>query len=313
MVSALVMSLSLGQFVPSGGSEIGIFSDDYLENFEVAEFADEPIWEQDFTSMSMDEFYQTWKPDLRPNVPYFNEKNVFGYSDSEENIRIVTGVGLIIEAILGEYTYENDENNNVLLGSSGRVNTHDTFSASSGRLEIVMKFPKGHDVWPAAWALPVREDQKNIIEQIESDGVEVAEELKSRAGGEIDFEQYGDNPDIIEGTFHTLGYSLTGKVELPDPTDEFHTYAVEFTPDYMLWLVDEEPFHLIVFPSNDPVVNPVGIVDYYFILNLAIMGDKNNMEITKDMIEDYEETPRQFIIRGIKFFPLINENSDVVE
>jgi len=147
--------------------------------------------------------------------------------------------------------------------TSGRINTAGLFDQARGRFETRIKLPVGQGIWPAFWLL----------------GANFA-----TAGwpdcGEIDILEYrGQEPNILISSLHGPGYSggsaVGGTFTLPgnDGFDAgFHTFAIEWNEDYIIWLLDNTPYQTITrngIPSGAPWVfdHP-----FFIILNVAVGG-----------------------------------------
>lgn len=132
--------------------------------------------------------------------------------------------------------------------NSGLISTHASFAPEFGRFEIRCKLPRGKGLWPAFWLLP-------------SD---------TSWPPEIDvFEALGDDTDTVHMTAHWLdngehrqkGAEFTG----PDFSLDYHTFAVEWSQNSMIWFVDGVKRHEVVGKS------PRGPM--YLLANLAVGGN----------------------------------------
>jgi endo-1,3-1,4-beta-glycanase ExoK len=62
---------------------------------------------------------------------------------------------------------------------------------------------------------------------------------------EIDIEFVGSRPNMIELGYHKGRHSEAQRVHLPfDATEDFHTYAFEWTPEGIRWFVDNRLTHV---------------------------------------------------------------------
>jgi len=148
--------------------------------------------------------------------------------------------------------------------TSTRLVTRDKKEFMYGRLEIRAKLPKGVGTWPAIWMMPT-----NWPEEIS----------KWPDCGEIDImEHVGHDPGVIHASAHSkdyywrIGTQKTGTIEVPDASDAFHTYVLEWTPDVIRAYVEDEMyfeyFNEGLGYSKWPYDKP-----YYLILNIAVGGD----------------------------------------
>ncbi len=147
--------------------------------------------------------------------------------------------------------------------TSARLLTSGKFSASYGRIEARIKVPAGKGIWPAFWML--------------GDNIGSA---RWPTCGEIDImEAIGSDPATLHGSLHGPGYSggspLTGTTKLPNGaklSDDFHTYAVEWTPTSVKFFLDTT-----LYETRTPADVPQGskwVYDhpFFIILNVAVGG-----------------------------------------
>ena len=198
-----------------------------------------------------------WKPGWVNN-------ELQAYTDRDTNIFLENGHLVLQGNIEPGYSGTDYVGNNYVADyTSGRVNTDDKFSTTYGRFDIKAKLPAGKGSWPAIWMLG---------ESISSIGWPQC--------GEIDImEHVGYDQGLVHGSIHTQDYNhmygtqKSGSKYVDDVTDAFHVYSLEWSPFYLRYLIDNEPFFFVYndsngdfgkWPFNDP---------HYLILNLAIGGD----------------------------------------
>lgn len=145
--------------------------------------------------------------------------------------------------------------------TSARLITQHKFEFGYGRIEARVKVPAGAGLWPAFWSL----------------GNDIA-----RVGwpqtGEIDIMEFvGRDPNTIFGTIHGPGYSggesFSGTYTFGEPVpNAYHTYAVEWRPDLIVWYVDGIEYHRAT-PAD--VVPNQWVFDhpFFLLLNVAIGGN----------------------------------------
>lgn len=132
--------------------------------------------------------------------------------------------------------------------TSGLLTTKASFSQMYGLFEIRAKLPKGKGLWPAFWLLP-----ENRAWPPEIDVLEVL----------------GDNTRKLYVSWHSkVGGKHTSEakaIEVPDMSEDFHTYSVVWEKDTLMWFFDDvqvasrstpEDFHLPM----------------YMLINLAVGG-----------------------------------------
>jgi beta-glucanase (GH16 family) len=179
------------------------------------------------------------------------------YTDRPENARLVDGL-LVIEG--RQERFEDS------YYTSARLKTQGLQEFQYGYIEARMKVPRGAGTWPAFWMLGAEFDRESTDEQRMWPFV-----------GEIDvMEHLGREPDLILGTLHGPGYS--GALGLTqwhrqeyDIADDFHTYAVDWSPEGITWFYDGEPY----FTVTPEVMNGREWVfddEFFLLLNLALGG-----------------------------------------
>lgn len=147
---------------------------------------------------------------------------------------------------------------------SGRINSKDLWEY--GYFEARIKLPKGKGTWPAFWMMPVTGGDWPHC-------------------GEIDImEEVGVNPDYTSSSIHCTNYNHVIKTQktterlCSGAEDDFHIYALEWTPDYIKTYVDgEELFYFENDKQGDDNTWPFN-KPFHLILNLAWGGDWGGME-----------------------------------
>jgi beta-glucanase (GH16 family) len=145
--------------------------------------------------------------------------------------------------------------------TSARLLTAERFSQTYGRFEARLKLPRGRGLWPAFWLL--------------SDGHTAG----SPRGGEIDvMENVGSEPGTVHGSLHGPGYA--GDLGLTTPytltggravADDFHVYAVDWTPKSITWSVDGKEFGRRT-PKDVGKKEWVFDQPFFLIMNVAVGG-----------------------------------------
>lgn len=168
--------------------------------------------------------------------------------------------------------------------TSGRILTRDKAKWTYGYFEAKMKTPTGNGMWPAFWMLP-QPSAKNS--------------LSNKYGGwpysgEIDImEAKGSRLNKVDNTLHYgpvdndlnkyVSIYQTHEETLSSNTDQWHTYAVEWTANYIAWFVDEKEAFRINSDtwktlSSAAAGNAAAPFDqpFYILLNLAVGGHYDN-------------------------------------
>ncbi|MBX0329808.1 family 16 glycosylhydrolase [Oscillochloris sp. ZM17-4] len=147
--------------------------------------------------------------------------------------------------------------------TSARLLSKGRFELAYGRVEARVKVPTGAGYWPAFWMLGTDIDQVSWPQT-----------------GEIDImENVGRLPNQIFGTLHGPGYaggqSYGNFYDFPGPVaDAFHTFAVEWQPDRIVWYVDGIKYHEAT--PNDAFLQGKEWVynhPFFMLLNVAVGGN----------------------------------------
>lgn len=212
----------------------------------------ELVWSDEFENEEIDR--ETWN--FWEGTAYNNELQY--YTDREKNAFIEDGK-LHLRAMRESY--------NGAQFTSARISTDSTrIGWEQGRFEASIKMPNGKGFWPAFWLMPIRE-------------------IGWPRGGEIDIMEFrGNEPETTTGAIHFWiegceGQALecrkyyTDKLDTgTDLTDEFHTYALEWTDEELIWYWNDQEYFRKAFSEIeadfDPFTGP-----FYIILNLAVGGN----------------------------------------
>nr|MBA3705802.1 family 16 glycosylhydrolase [Bacteroidota bacterium] len=199
------------------------------------------------------------------------------YTNSNNNIKIQNG-NLIIEA--------RQENQGSSKFTSGKIFTLGKFSQTYGRFEASIRLPKGRGLWPAFWMLPDNNDWPKT--------------------GEIDImENRGDRPTITNGTLHYGSAWPNNQNDSQeqdaqqDLSNDFHLYAVEWSPSAIRWYFDDVLFKTET--KNPNSLSPTSTdnlwpwnKNFHILLNLAVGGwftgttNATDVQLTKPTFEiDY--------------------------
>ncbi|WP_193212938.1 glycoside hydrolase family 16 protein [Luteolibacter marinus] len=191
-----------------------------------------------------------------------NEKQF--YTDKrKENARIEDGK-LIIEAHKekkdrGEFT-------------SASLTTEHQAAWTYGRVEVRAKIPAARGTWPAIWMLPTDIGK-----------------LGWPKCGEIDImEHVGFDHGVVHGTLHSETYNHTKgtqrgtKVKVPDASEAFHVYSVDWSAEKIEMAVDGKTYATYKKEKGDTPDEWPFDKPFYLILNLAVGGGWGGMKWIDD-------------------------------
>jgi beta-glucanase (GH16 family) len=126
--------------------------------------------------------------------------------------------------------------------SSARLTTRGKAAWRYGRIEVRARLPQGQGTWPAIWMLPEEDRYGSWAASGEIDILE-AVNLGVRCA-----KCPGGRENSILGTLHFGGKwpdNTHAGAEVPFPPvldGDFHSYAIEWFPDRIVWLVDGKPY-----------------------------------------------------------------------
>ncbi|GAA2634647.1 glycoside hydrolase family 16 protein [Dactylosporangium fulvum] len=201
-----------------------------------------------------------WKHDVGGSGWGNNERQY--YTAGAANSALDGSGNLVISA-----RKENPGNFNCWYGrceyTSARLLTAGKFTQKYGRFEARLKIPRGQGLWPAFWML----------------GDDIGTNPWPNSG-EIDImENVGKEPSTLHGTLHGPGYSggnpLTSSTTLSGGralADDFHTFAVDWAPDSIVWYLDGVQYARKT-PADTRGNRWVFDHPFFMILNVAVGGN----------------------------------------
>ena len=242
------------------------------------------VWSDEFNGTSLDT--SRWTFETGNNNGWGNNEREY-YTSRATNAYVAGGSLHIVarKETMGGFPY-----------TSARLKTQGKFSRKYGRFEFRARLPHGTGYWPALWMMG------NNISSI-----------GWPACGEIDvLENQGANLTTVQGTLHygtatTNHLSQTKVYNVPAANNvtNFHTYAVNWTTNSIVWLVDNVPVQTWTsWSSTTPYPAPYN-QPFFLIMNLAVGGqylgspsdatiDANTAfpgELEVDYIRVYDTTP----------------------
>lgn len=215
--------------------------------------AQELVWYDEFEGSELDPL--KWRAiigDGCPELCGFGNQELQYYTNDSKNIKVADGI-LTITA-LKERKSKSDY-------TSAKLVTQGKAAWKYARIEVKARIPKGRGNWPAIWMLP--------------DNNKYGGWPRS---GEIDImEHVGYDQGTLWGTIHTQSFNHMKKTEknhsiiVPDISEEFHVYAIEWRENRIDWFLDDQHYHTFENTGKGvddwPFDHP-----FYLILNLAIGG-----------------------------------------
>lgn len=170
----------------------------------------------------------------------------------KENARVENG-HLVIEA--------RKEPMNGKEYSSARLTTKGRGDWTYGRIDVRAKLPKGVGTWPAIWMLGS------------------VTPLKWPDDGEIDImEHVGYDQGVVHASihckkyYHSIGTQKTATTRVPDCSEAFHVYSLEWDTENITILVDNKPYFHFKNEHSDATAWPFD-KPFHLLLNIAVGGD----------------------------------------
>ena len=134
--------------------------------------------------------------------------------------------------------------------TSGMMTTYRKFAQKYGWFEIRCRVPKGNGLWPAFWMLPEPLGWPPEIDVMEN------------LGQDTQVAYFTNHFTAADGKHGSKG---SGKMATPDLSADFHTYAVEWSPESIVWYFDGvQKFRSAEGVPQQPM---------YLLVNLAIGGN----------------------------------------
>ena len=170
--------------------------------------------------------------------------------------------------------------------TSASITSRSKATWTGGRIEVRAKLPAGRGTWPAIWTLGTNLRQ-----------------VGWPACGEIDIMEFvGHEPMIIHANVHTKKYNHVqkngkgGQLKVPDASETFHIYAVEWDTDHMDFFVDDRKYFTYTNEKSGNDAWPFD-KDQFLILNLAIGGSWGGQKGIDDSI-----FPQRYLIDYVRVY-----------
>jgi len=169
--------------------------------------------------------------------------------------------------------------------TSASLTTRGKAAWTYGRIEVKAQLPSGRGTWPAIWMLGTNRS------------------AGWPACGETDIMEFvGYEPGVIHANIHTSKYNHVkktnkgNKLSVPDASEAFHVYAVEWFPDRMDFYVDDRKYFTYANEGSGVDAWPFD-QPQYLILNLAIGGSWGGTKGIDDSI-----FPQTFLIDYVRVY-----------
>lgn len=147
------------------------------------------------------------------------------YQSRDKKLLKMNGTSISLWGRYGKYrTMSNQKKPQETIACAG-IYTKNTFTFQYGRVEVRARFDCVQGCWPAIWMLPVKGGWP--------------------AGGEIDILEHLNFDKKVYQTLHMNGsngkhQSLGVQPALHGDAEDYHTYAIEWTPEAITFYLDSE-------------------------------------------------------------------------
>jgi beta-glucanase (GH16 family) len=212
-------------------------------------FESTPMWEDNFSANGSPDPAK-WSYDVGGS----------GWGNNELQYYTNTGNASINNGILSIVAKK--ENNSGMEYTSARMVTKGKGDFLYGRIEVRAKLPSGRGTWPAIWMLS-------------TDG----QYGTWPASGEIDImEHVGYDPNKVHSSVHTTAFNHTRNTQksaskiIPDATDAFHIYRIDWTPYAIRSFIDGEMYFEFINQGTGFTVWPFD-KKQHLLLNIAVGGN----------------------------------------
>lgn len=271
------------------------------------------VWSDEFGGTSLDR--TKWTPEESCWGGGNNERQC--YTDRPENIEVSGGL-LYLKA--RKETFTGPDRPPEIAASpnpqvtreytSGKVRTRGLHAWKYGRIEVRAKVPAGQGMWPAVWMMP--EDDFYGGWPLSGE-IDILETVNIGATCDECEGNVGENRTVSALHFGDIAPGnkfVSKKTPLPDlsmPSDDFHTYAVEWGEGLIRFFVDDR-LHFEVTPdkwfTTSPKAkgNPNAPFDqpFYVMANLAVGGKWPEESNDKGLVES--SIPNQFALDWIRVY-----------
>jgi beta-glucanase (GH16 family) len=236
------------------------------------------VWSDEFDYQGLPDSTK-WDYDLGSDNGWGNNELEY-YTKRAENARVENG-HLTIEARKENVESPDKRPFNY---TSARMVTRGKAAWQYGKIEVKAKIPAGVGTWPAIWML--------------AEGIDEWPD-----DGEIDImEHVGFNQGYIHGSihckkyYHSIGTQKTDTIHVPDCSDTFHVYSVEWNKDSLQVAMDGKTFFTFANEHKGyeywPFDNKM-----FLILNIAVGGNWGGQKGVDDSV-----FPAQMVIDYVRVY-----------
>lgn len=274
------------------------------------------VWSDEFDGDTLDS--TKWEEEISCWGGGNNERQC--YTNRTRNVEVVNG---LLRLMAYEETFTGPEfpQDWVNTGgqitrqyTSGKVRTIGLADWKYGRFEARIKLPKGQGTWPAFWMLPADSKYGTWPLSGEIDIMEAVNLDAACTNCEGSTTQNISSGAIHFGAERPNNKFISSEVTLPNGTDSYHVFAVEWGEGRINWFVDDVLFqtrtHADWFTdtvSKAENANAPFDENFYMMLNFAVGG--NFPEDTNEGRFDPASFPDQMLIDWVRVYQCEFDNA----
>jgi beta-glucanase (GH16 family) len=216
------------------------------------------VWSDEFGDNTVDP--QKWSYMIGDGTDY-GETRGWGNDEKQYYTQDSVNSGIAIDQAGNSVLYidATATPNGVTEYASAKLTTEDLFEFRFGKVEARIKLPETKGIWPAFWMLGANKP-----------------DIGWPGSGEIDImEMIGNAEQTVHGTVHYVNseneHRLNGdsnSLTEGKYSDDYHLYAIEWTPEDITWFVDGEQYHKVTIAADMKEF----LREHYLILNVAVGG-----------------------------------------
>lgn len=222
------------------------------------------LWSDEFETPGLPDPAK-WSYDTHANrTGWYNNELQYYSAGRPENARVENG-NLVIEARRETLAGQPDHGGQHYT-SARLLSRTPTGGWTYGLFEARIKLPCARGTWPAFWMLP-------------------DDAAAWPNGGEIDIlEHVGHRAGTVFGTIHTGAFNHVrhtekqGSVQLDDACTAFHVYQAHWTPEAVVFSVDDQPYYRFANDGSGDRTHWPFDAPFHLILNIAVGGDWGGQE-----------------------------------
>jgi beta-glucanase (GH16 family) len=210
----------------------------------------ELIWSDEFNYSGLPDSTK-WNYDVGGHGWGNNELQYYT-SRRPENARVENGI-LTIEARKEDFEGKKY--------TSARLVTKGKGDWTYGRIDVRAKLPKGLGTWPAIWMLgsttPLKWPEDGEIDIMEHVGYD-----QGKIHASVHTKKY----------YHSIGTQKTAQIMVPDCSENFHVYSLQWNKDTITMLMDNQPYFTF---TNEHTGKEAWPFDgpFHLLLNVAVGGN----------------------------------------